>query len=434
MSGTDDLFTADFKPTPYWWDRTPRPDLPRADPPGEADVVIVGSGYTGLHAAVVTARAGLSTVVLDAEDAGFGCSTRNGGQISTSIKPGYAELARRHGPDVATAIRADGQASLDFTGEFIRTEGIDCDHRVVGRFHGAHLPKSYDQLSRDCAVTHPGYTTDAFMVSPQDMPGELGTKAYHGGCVFPHHASVDPARYHAGLLRIAMEAGATVIPHCAATDLAHGPTGLTVTTARGRIRAGRVILATNGYSGPLSPWHRRRIIPIGSYMIATAPIAPELMDRLFPTNRVLSDTRKLVYYYRPSPDRTRVLFGGRVSVAETDPRKSAPRLHAELIRLFPELAGTKVSHSWMGFVGYTFDTLAHIGETDGIHYAMGYCGSGVGMAGYLGMKLGRKAAGLGGSETGMENAPFTTRPLYFGNPWFLGPAVMAYRMRDRFGV
>src|SRR5690606_2599410 len=185
---------------------------------------------------------------------------------------------------------------------FIRTEGIACDHRVVGRFHGAHLPKTYDQLSRDCAVTHPGFTTDAFMVAPGDRARALGTRAYHGGCVFPHHASVDPARYHAGLLRVAMEAGAVVIPPRAAPALARGPTGLTVTTAKGRVRAGRVVLATNGYSGRLSPWHRRRIIPIGSYMIATEPIAPELMDRLFPTDRVLSDTRKLVYYYRPSPD------------------------------------------------------------------------------------------------------------------------------------
>ncbi|MCB2135864.1 MAG: FAD-binding oxidoreductase [Rhodobacteraceae bacterium] len=434
MNSADSLFTPDFRPAPYWWDRTPRPGLPRADPPGEADVVIVGSGYTGLHAAVQTVRAGLSTVVLDAEDAGYGCSTRNGGQISTSIKPGYAELAKRYGAATATAILKDGQASLDFTADFIRAEGIDCDHRVVGRFHGAHLSKTYDQLARDCAAANPAYTTDAFMVAPEDMPRELGTAAYHGGCVFPHHASVDPARYHAGLLRVAMDAGTTVIPHCPASGLERGPTGLTVTTPKGRIRAGRVILATNGYSGPLSPWHRRRIIPIGSYIIATEPIAPDLMDRLFPTDRVLTDTRKLVYYYRPSPDRTRILFGGRVSVAETDPKKSAPRLHAELTRLFPDLRGTKVSHSWMGFVGYTFDTLAHIGDAGGLYYAMGYCGSGVGMAGYLGMKLGRKAAGLDGHETGLEKLRFPTRPFYSGNPWFLVPTVMAYRLRDRFGV
>jgi glycine/D-amino acid oxidase-like deaminating enzyme len=433
MDSRNGLFAPDFKPTPYWWDRTPRPECPSINLPDQADVLVVGSGYTGLHAAVQTARAGLSTVVIDAEDAGFGCSTRNGGQISTSIKPGFAELSRRYGSEVATAILKDGQASLDFTADFIRTERIECDHRVVGRFHGAHLPKKFDQLAKDCEDKNPAFTTDAYMIAPRDMPSELGTKAYHGGCVFPHHASVDPARYHSGLLDVAIAAGARVIPNCAATNLARTSTGLTVTTLKGTIRAKNVILATNGYSGQISPWHKRRIIPIGSYIIATSPIEPELMNRLFPTDRVVSDTRKLVYYYRPSPDRSRILFGGRVSVSETDPKKSAPRLHAELSALFPELRNIQISHSWMGFVGYTFDTVAHIGEENGVYYAMGYCGSGVGMAGYLGMKLGRKAAGLAGGETGLEQIGFPTRPLYSGKPWFLAPAVMAYRIRDRFG-
>lgn len=434
MPVSDQLFTPDFRAEPFWWDRTPRPDIPRADPPAKADVVIVGSGYTGLHAAIQTARAGLSTVVLDARDAGWGCSSRNGGQISTSIKPGFAELSRRHGEETARAILNDGQASLAFIGDFVREERIECDYQVAGRFHGAHLPGSYDKLARDCAAGNPVFATDAFMVPKDAMAGSLGTRAYHGGCVYPHHASLDPARYHAGLLDLARAAGAIIIPHCAATGLDPSPTGTTITTSSGRIRAGRVILATNGYSGALSPWHRRRIIPIGSYMIATEPIAPDLMDRLFPTDRVVTDTRKLVYYYRPSPDRRRVLFGGRVSVKETDPEKSAPRLHAELARLFPELASVRVSHSWMGFVGYTFDTLAHVGETDGILHAMGYCGSGVGMASYLGMKLGRRAAGQGEAECGHERTPFPTRPLYSGNPWFLAPMVTAYRIRDRFGL
>ncbi|MDW4551146.1 FAD-binding oxidoreductase [Defluviimonas sp. D31] len=434
MRNADNLFAPDFQTTPYWWDRTPRPHLPETDPPVAADVVIVGSGYTGLHAAVEAARAGMATVVIDAEAAGWGCSSRNGGQISTSVKPDYATLSRCYGAAVAEAILRDGQASLDFVGDFVGREGIDCDFRVVGRFHGAHLPAKYDALARALEAPNPAFETRAFMVPREDLHGELGTDAYFGGCVFPNHASVDPARYHDGLLRVAREAGAKVIPHCPATSIARRAGTHDVATPRGTIRAGRVILATNGYSGPLSPWHRCRVIPIGSYMIATEPIAPELMDRLFPKDRVLSDTRRLVYYYRPSPDRRRVLFGGRVSVSETDPRKSGPKLHAELSRLFPELRRTRISHSWMGFVAYTFDTLAHIGETDGILYAMGYCGSGVGMASYLGAKLGLKAAGFEGACTGFDGLSFSTRPLYSGNPWFLGPAVMAYRIRDRFGL
>ncbi|WP_281269500.1 NAD(P)/FAD-dependent oxidoreductase [Rhodovulum viride] len=194
-----------------------------------------------------------------------------------------------------------------------------------------------------------------------------------------------------------------------------------------------MILATNGYSGPVSPWHRRRVIPIGSYVIATEPVPKTVMDRLFPTDRILSDTRKLVYYYRPSPDRTRVLFGGRMSLRESDPDRTGPVLLRELVRLFPELDGTRISHSWVGTVAFSFDTLMHAGEDDGLFHAMGYCGSGVGMAGYLGMKIGRRAAGLEDAETAFDRLPYPTRPFYTGTPWFLAPSVLVYRVRDRFG-
>ncbi|MEJ2328209.1 MAG: FAD-binding oxidoreductase [Chromatiaceae bacterium] len=155
------------------------------------------------------------------------------------------------------------------------------------------------------------------------------------------------------------------------------------------------------------------------------------MDRLFPADRIFTDTRKLVYYYRPSPDRRRILFGGRVSLMETDPKKSGPKLLAELRRLFPELGTTRISHSWTGTVAYTFDSLTHCGEQDGLHYAMGYCGSGVGMAGYLGAKMGRAAAGVEEAPSPFSRIPFPTRPLYSGSPWFLAPSVAYYRFRDR---
>jgi glycine/D-amino acid oxidase-like deaminating enzyme len=218
------------------------------------------------------------------------------------------------------------------------------------------------------------------------------------------------------------------------TGLTNRGDSVTLATARGGITARNVIVATNGYTGALTPWLRRRVIPIGSYIIATEPIAPELMARLFPTDRVVTDTRKVVYYYRPSPDRTRILFGGRVSIAETDPRKSAAPLKAEMARLFPELATVRVSRSWMGFVAYTFDTLPHLGAHDGIHYAMGYCGSGIGMASYLGMKLAKQLLGSDDGRTAFDDIPFASRPYYFGRPWFLTPAIAWYRWKDRHGA
>jgi glycine/D-amino acid oxidase-like deaminating enzyme len=221
------------------------------------------------------------------------------------------------------------------------------------------------------------------------------------------------------------------VPFCPATVITRSGQDFLVETPRGTIRARDVVVATNGYTGPLTGWMRRRVIPIGSYMIATEMLDPALMDRLIPRNRIVSDTRKVVYYYRASPDRRRILFGGRVSLSETDPRRSGPRLHADLSAIFPELATTRISHSWCGFVAYTFDELMHIGRHDGMHYAMGYCGSGVGMASYLGMRLGQQVLSLPEGATAFDELPFQTRPFYSGNPWFLAPSVLFYRWRDR---
>jgi glycine/D-amino acid oxidase-like deaminating enzyme len=222
-----------------------------------------------------------------------------------------------------------------------------------------------------------------------------------------------------------------IVPFCPATRIERSGKSFTVSTGRGTVEARDVVIATNGYTGAVTPWQRRRVIPIGSYIIATEPISPEVMNRLMPGQRIISDTRKVVYYYRPSPDRTRIVFGGRVSAGETDPTISGPRLHADLVALFPELRDVRVSHTWAGLVAFTFDTLAHTGVHDGMHYAMGYCGSGVSMAGYLGMRTGQKVLGLKEGRTGFDDIGFRTRPFYTGKPWFLSASVAYYRWRDR---
>jgi glycine/D-amino acid oxidase-like deaminating enzyme len=431
---TQALFADDFKITPYWQDIAPKVPLRETGLPEEIDVLVVGGGYTGLNAALQTAREGLGTLVLDAEEPGWGCSMRNGGQLSTSLKPSFSSLARRYGKELATQLCQEGQASLDYMHALSREDGLELGLRETGRFHGAHKPHLYENLAKDCTAGHPVWKTDAFMVPKSDMAKELGTEAYHGGIVNPHHCSIDVSQYHPSLLSKVLAEGAMVRGKCRVMSLEREASGFKVLTSSGPLKAGKVILATNGYSGPLSPWLQRRLIPIGSYVIATEEIPRETIDRLFPTDRVLSDTRKLVYYYRLSPDRKRVLFGGRVSLSETDPRNSALKLHRDMTALFPDLARVRISHAWMGFVGYTFDTLAHAGEDKGLFYAGGYCGSGVGMASYLGMRIGQKAAGREKSPSAFEKIPFRTRPLYQGNPWFLAPSVLVYRLRDRFGI
>lgn len=427
------LFTPDRKLSPYWWETAPRPALDASRVPETVDVAIIGSGYTGLNAALQIARGGRSTLVVDAEVAGWGCSTRNGGQISTSIKPDFDALARRHGPQLAYDILKEGQRSLEWIGELVAAEKLDCDFGVVGRFHAAHNAKQFADLAHRIANQPKGLEVEAQLVPRAEQHAELGTDAYWGGVVYTRHAALDPARYHQGLLERVLAAGATVIARCPVTAIEKDSGGFRVITALGTTRARAVVVATNGYTGKLTPWLRRRVIPIGSYMIATEPLPAAQMARLSPKNRIVSDTRKVVFYYRASPDRRRILFGGRVSNSETDPEISGPKLHAEMVKIFPELAGTRITHSWCGFVAYTFDELAHIGNHDGLHYAMGYCGSGVGMASYMGMRLGQQVLGLKEGRTALDGLSFQTRPLYSGNPWFLAPSIHYYRWRDRQG-
>ena len=198
----------DAKLTPYWWDHVPRPALPEVECPQRVDVAIVGSGYTGLHAALQTARGGRHTVVFDAEDAGFGCSTRNGGQISTSVKPTYETLARRHGPQKAFDILKEGQRSLEWTGEFVGSERIDCDFGVVGRFHAAHNAAQFDGAREEGARTSRRVSRSRrTSCRAPSSARELDTDAYFGGVVYAQHASIDPARYHQGLLERARARG-----------------------------------------------------------------------------------------------------------------------------------------------------------------------------------------------------------------------------------
>ena len=400
-------------------------------PPRNVDVAIVGSGYTGLNAALQTSRGGRSTVVLEAGNPGFGCSTKNGGQVSTSIKPSMEKLSTKFGQEKGVAIRREGENALDWIEEFVSSENIDCSFVRSGRYHAAHTPKHYEMITCDAETLNRSEGVEAFAVPSSEQLKELGSDVYHGGVVFPRHASLDPGKYHRGLLQLAVESGVDVVGNCAVMDIEKVADGFILKTPKGKVKARDVIVATNGYTTKLTPWLQRRVIPIGSYIIATEKLDPSMVDTLFPTNRIASDTCKVVYYYRTSPDRQRILFGGRVSATETNPMLSGPKLLKDMCRIFPQLEGTKISHSWTGTVAYTFDELAHTGQHNGIYYSMGYCGSGVSMASYLGMRLGQKVLRLAEGKTAFDDLPFPTRPLYTGKPWFLPAVVSWYRFRDR---
>ena len=192
-----------------------------------------------------------------------------------------------------------------------------------------------------------------------------------------------------------------------------------------------MVIATNGYTGPATPSLRRRLIPVASHIIATEELAPELAASLIPKGRTISDTPRILTYYRLSPDGRRLLFGGRARFTQVTPEVSAPVLYRYMTERFPQLKGIRLTHAWTGNVAFTFDYLPHMGREDGMHYALGCNGSGVATMSYLGTETGRKILGGANRVNAFDGRDFPTRPFYSGNPWFLPLVGGYYRLRDR---
>lgn len=430
-SAASDEVSRTCRAVPFWWDDFPAPPIVPARLPARADLVVVGSGYTGLSAAIEGARGGMSVVVLEAETVGWGCSTRNGGQVSTSIKPSLSELTKEHGADLAARIRAEGRAALEHIDRFIRENAIPCDWERRGRYTAAHSPKQFRIMEKLAEAGAKSGEAPIRLVPRADQHTELASPHYFGGMVTPGLGAVHPAKLHAGLVRLAQERGVTIVEGAAARSVRREAGRFEVRTERGTVSAAKVLIATNGYSGDLSPWARRRIIPIGSYMLATEELPVELARSLIPARRTVIDTRKVVIYFRMSPDGKRLLFGGRAALWESDPMRALPRLRRMMLDVFPQLERTRITHAWHGTVAYTFDTLPHLGVHDGVHYCMGYCGSGVSLSLYFGMRAGQQILGRAEGKTALDDLPFATRPFYTGTPWFLAPSILYYRIADR---
>ena len=289
-------------------------------------------------------------------------------------------------------------------------------------------------MAREAQNQPRGLEQRVSVVSRAEQRGEIASDFYHGGCVYPDDASVDPTRLLLGLLARARDSGASVVDLCPVNALKRTREGFEALTPCGVIHARQVLLATNGYSGPLSSWHRRRVIPIGSYQIATEPLGAEQIRSLIPRGRNIVDSRRVVVYFRPSADGERIVFGGRAALAETDPLACVSRLRRMMERILPQLHSVRLSHAWVGWVAYTFDTLPHLGQHDGVYYCMGYCGQGVPLAPYFGRRIGQQMLGLAQGRTAVDGLPFPSRPYYHGKPWFLAPSVFAYRLMDAVGI
>lgn len=427
-----DIFTDDVKFEPYWWDAAPRPKETPPELPARTDVAVVGSGYSGLSAALTLARGGRDVTVFEAGDVGQGASSRNGGMCGGSLKVGFTDLAAKLGHKAAVAYYRDGQTSLDYLEQLIESEQINCHFSRMGRFTGAHVPSHYESLARNAEALGKHVGVEFAMVPKAEQHREIGTDIYHGGVVYPRDGGLHPALYHQGLLERVRGAHALVAGNTPVTHISRDGDHFTITTPRGRMTARNVVIATNGYTDRAQGWFRRRLVPVGSFIIATEPIAADVMARLAPTLRMLTDTKKILYYFRPSPDGTRILFGGRAAFANNDQRVTGARLRQFMLGVWPELADVKITHSWTGNVAFTLDKLPHIGVQDGMHYAIGYCGSGVVKATYFGHKAGQAILGHKDAASPLMNRAFEALPLYDGTPWFLPLVALYYSLTDRF--
>jgi len=226
----------------------------------------------------------------------------------------------------------------------------------------------------------------------------------------------------------AARAGACIQENVRVLRISRAKGGFEIVTGGAVIRAREVLAATNGYTPRALSFLRRRVIPIGSYQIATAPLPPGLAQRMVPRGRVFSDTKHLLYYFRLSPDH-RMVFGGRASFTPVGIDRIVAILRAGMLEVFPQLANIEIEFAWSGKVAYPLDHLPHAGRLDGVHYAMGYCGHGVALATYLGHRMAEVIAGAGQiPDLGSER--FRALLLYNGFPWFLPLVGGYYRARD----
>ncbi|TKC79088.1 FAD-binding oxidoreductase [Trinickia terrae] len=417
----------------YWLDTAPPFHGGQAGPvEGSAEVVVIGGGFTGLSAALALAKRGVPVTVLEAGRIVGEASGRNGGHCNTGLAHDYAALAERIGAERAKEFYRAYESAVKTVESIVAEEQIDCDFFHGGKIKLAAKPQHFDKLVKTYESLRANVDTNVELVPPERIREEVGSDDFYGGLVQRNGAQMHMGKFGVGLAEAAARHGARIFERAPVTGLKRiAGESYEVESERGTIRAGRVLIATGASQiGPLQ-WFRRRIAPVGSFIVATAPLPGAQLDALFPKRRAYVTTRHIGNYFRTTAD-NRLIFGGRARFAMSNPRsdeKSGRILRSALANYFPALADVRIDYCWGGLVDMTADRLPRAGQHEGLFYSMGYSGHGVQMSVHMGRAMADVMFGAA-SLNPWRQLEWPAIPGHFGSPWFLPLVGAYYRLQD----
>lgn len=417
------IVTQNFKPTPYWWEAAPPTKGTREIPNKSYDVIVIGSGVSGLSTALTLAEGGRSVAVFEAGLIGSGASSRSNGAVVTNFGEELSEA--KFGAEKLSSISRLAVDSANYLLMMPEKYKFDPLLKHYDRYILALTEKHAQRFSRSAEKQlrrNPDLQWKPQPLTRNEVVEQTGLTGFFGGLLIPQTLSMQPSLYTQGMASACADAGVELFAHCKVSKLTRIQAGFEVQTPHGVVSAKNVVAATNGYTGDELPMFRKRIMNVRLYMAATEPVPRSLYDRIFPSRRKFSSSKANMAWIRPSPDGTCILIGGRGGMGGDDAVKHAKALHTEMSELMPELSFLKFTHCWYGETGFPHDFVPHVGTLDGIHYLMGYCGRGMALGTYLGNRLAHKILGSDPdlSRTPLDDLKFPVEPV----PGFLRNAYL----------